>query len=59
MCVFLCDGDYYVSMFTLVAFLCGVVVFCMDILMDVNQKHEGVKEDKKKNARDFFKDILG
>jgi hypothetical protein len=46
-------------MFTLVAFLCGVVVFCMDILMDVNQKHEGVKEDKKKNARDFFKDILG
>jgi hypothetical protein len=31
----------------------------MDVLMDINQKHEGVKEDKKKNARDFFKDILG
>jgi hypothetical protein len=36
---------------------CGCI--CIDILMEVNQKHGRVEEDKKRNAWDFFMNILG
>jgi hypothetical protein len=31
----------------------------MDILMDINQKQGGLELDKKRNAGDFFKNVLG
>jgi hypothetical protein len=54
----MCDDNYCVFMFLLLHFMwCGYV--CVDILMDVDQEHGTVEEDKKRSVGDFFNNVLG